>query len=63
MPIKGARYRYQPKTNVRLAFKDGEVVEAKNVKTGAVHTQAEFQADKKLKEQRRAKTSKKGSKR
>ena len=44
MPIKGARYRYKGK--VRLAFKDNKVVEAKNVKTGATHTPAEFKSDK-----------------
>ena len=31
---------------VRLAFKGGEVVEAKNMKTGMKHTSAEFKADK-----------------
>lgn len=36
---------------VRLAFKGGEVVEAKNMKTGMKHTPAEFKAD-------RAKSSK-----
>ena len=32
---------------VRLAFKKGKVVEAKNMKTGKTHTPAEFAADKK----------------
>ena len=45
MPITGARYRFKPGTNVRLAFKGNTVVEAKNVKTGATHTPAEFQRD------------------
>jgi hypothetical protein len=30
---------------VRLAFAGGEVVEAKNLKTGAVHTPGEFAED------------------
>jgi len=47
MPISGARYAMKktPKGMVRLAFKGGKVVEAKNMKTGKVHTQAEFKAD------------------
>ena len=53
MPIKGARYRViTTKTGkkVRLAFKGkGKVVEAKNLKTGAIHTPAEFKADAKKK--------------
>jgi hypothetical protein len=47
MPLEGARYRYKPGTKVRLAFKDGQVVEAKNMKTGATHTPAEFARDRK----------------
>ena len=50
MPIPGARFRVKTTASgkkVRLAFKDGEVVEAKNLKTGAVHTRAEFAADRK----------------
>jgi hypothetical protein len=31
--------------NVRLAFRGGTVVEAKNLQTGSVHTPAEFAAD------------------
>ena len=52
MPIKG-QVRYRVKTTaqgkkVRLAFdKKGEVVEAKNLDTGAKHTQKEFVADRK----------------
>ncbi len=48
MPIPGARYRVKTTKGgkkVRLAFRDGQVVEAKNLKTGAVHTPAEFAAD------------------
>lgn len=44
MPLKGVRYRYT-KSGVRLAFKGGEVVEAKGP-TGKTHTPAEFKADK-----------------
>lgn len=47
MPLKGVRYR-TVKTKagpVRLAFRGSKVVEAKNTKTGAVHTPAEFKAD------------------
>lgn len=47
MPIEGARYRYKKGTDVRLAFKGGKVVEAKNTKTGATHTPSEFSADRK----------------
>lgn len=50
MPIPGARFRVKTTESgkkVRLAFKDGEVVETKNLKTGAMHTQAEFAADRK----------------
>lgn len=49
MPIKGnVRYAMKKtkKGMVRLAFKDGEVVEAKNMKTGATHTPSEFMKDK-----------------
>lgn len=45
MPLKGARYRVKPGTNVRLAFKGNQVVEAKNLATGATHTPADFAAD------------------
>lgn len=31
---------------VRLAFKGGEVVEAKNMKSGKTHTPSEFKSDK-----------------
>jgi hypothetical protein len=53
MPLgPGVRYRY--KDGVRLAFKGNKVIEAKNPKTGATHTPAEFAADRKKK--RRGKT-------
>ena len=51
MPIANATYRVVTKggEKVRLAFVNGKVVEAKNLKTGAVHTPAEFAADRKKK--------------
>ena len=52
MPLSGARYRMVPLKGggyERLAFKGGQVVEAKNMKTGATHTPAEFAADRKKK--------------
>jgi hypothetical protein len=48
MPVpKGVRYRVvkRGKNKIRLAFKGKKVVEAKNLKTGATHTPAEFRAD------------------
>lgn len=51
MPLgKNVRYRVKqtPKGPVRLAFKGkGKVVEAKNLRTGATHTPAEFAAGRK----------------
>lgn len=53
MPLpKGTKYAMKKtsKGNIRLAFdKKGDVIEAKNMKTGKKHTQAEFKADKKKK--------------
>jgi hypothetical protein len=46
--IPGARYNVKHTTKgkqVRLAWIGNEVVEAKNLKTGARHTQEEFAAD------------------
>lgn len=46
--IPGAKYNVKHTTKgkqVRLAWIGNEVVEAKNLKTGAKHTQAEFAAD------------------
>lgn len=44
MPLgKGVRYRM--KGDVRLAFKGGKVIEAKNMETGSMHTEAEFARD------------------
>jgi hypothetical protein len=52
VPLKGkVRYRYT-KNGVRLAFRGGKVVEAKNTDTGATHTEAEFKADEKRKKKR-----------
>lgn len=47
VPIPGARYRVKKtsKGNVRLAFKGSKVVEAKNLKTGKIHTMQEMMAD------------------
>ena len=57
MPIRGARYRVKTTAKgkkVRLAFdKEGDVVEAKNIVTGATHTPDEFAADRKKKKGRR----------
>jgi leucyl aminopeptidase (aminopeptidase T) len=50
MPLgKGINYavRQTSKGPIRLAFKNGKVVEAKNLKTKKTHTPAEFAADKK----------------
>lgn len=55
MPLgENVRYRFKKGSNVRLAYRGGSaknrtgtVVEAKNVKTGATHTPAEFAADRK----------------
>lgn len=49
MPL-GPGVRYRVKTTktgkrVRLAFKGGKVIEAKNIDTGAKHTQSEFKRD------------------
>jgi hypothetical protein len=60
MPIKGARYRVKTTKSgkkVRLAFRDDEVVEAKNMKSGETHTPEEFAEDKK----RKKKKSKRGA--
>lgn len=48
MPLPGARYRVKTTSSgkkVRLAFEGNQVVEAKNLKTGATHTPEEFQQD------------------
>ena len=49
MPLpKGARVRVKTTPSgakVRLAFVGNKVVEAKNLKSGATHTPAEFKAD------------------
>ena len=46
MPVgPDVRYRYKKGTSVRLAFKGDKVIEAKNTKTGATHTPAEFDQD------------------
>ena len=48
MPLRGARYRVKQtsKGPVRLAFRGkGTVVEAKNMKTGAMHSERDFRRD------------------
>lgn len=60
MPIEDARYRVTTTKSgkkVRLAFKDGEVVEAKNLDSGAMHTPAEFKADRKARKKKAKKRS------
>ena len=62
MPLEGARYRwrtYPSSQKVRLAFKDGEVVEAKS-KSGSVHSPAEFAADHKRREKKAIQRALKG---
>ena len=51
MPLKNVRYRVKetPQGPVRLAFRGQKVVEAKNLRTKATHTEAEFAADRKKK--------------
>lgn len=52
MPIEADRFRVKTTKGgkkIRLAFKDNKVVEAKNTKTGATHTPAEFSAERKKK--------------
>jgi hypothetical protein len=53
MPIKDGKYRIvdTPKGPVRLHFnRQGVVDEAKNMRTGATHSPAEFAKDRKNKE-------------
>lgn len=55
MPLKGkVRYRVttQGGKKVRLAFRGNEVVEAKNLRTGAIHTESEFAQDAKSRKRR-----------
>jgi hypothetical protein len=50
MPLgKGVRYRVRTEggKKIRLAFKGGQVIEAKNLETGDTHTPEEFRADRK----------------
>ena len=56
MPLdQPVRYRYKKGTNIRLAFVKGtnRVIEAKNTKTGATHTPAEFAGERKSRLRRR----------
>jgi hypothetical protein len=57
MPL-GPHVHYAVKTTksgkeIRLAFANGQVIEAKNLKTGATHTPAEFAADRRKKPTRK----------
>ncbi|KKK62651.1 hypothetical protein LCGC14_3002210 [marine sediment metagenome] len=60
MPLSGVRYRMHKTDGLtRLAFrggsakaKTGTVVEAKNMRTGATHTPAEFAADRRKQRRR-----------
>lgn len=46
MPLNGGKYRYRPGTKIRLHFTDsGQVDEVKDFRTGKIHTQDEFAAD------------------
>lgn len=46
MPLgPDVHYRYKKGTDTRLAFKGNQVVEAKNMKSGATHTPQEFARD------------------
>jgi len=50
MPLdQPVRYRYKKGTKLRMAFARGtnQIVESKNMATGATHTPAEFAADRK----------------
>jgi len=52
---KGTRFRVKTTKSgekIRLAFKGKKVIEAKNLKTGKTHTQAEFKADRKKRKKR-----------
>lgn len=52
MPLKNVRYRVKQtaKGPVRLAFRGpGRVVEAKNMKSGATHSEAEFRKERESK--------------
>ena len=59
MPLgPGVKYRYKRGTNIRLAFKRGQVIEAKNTETGATHTPGEFAADRKRRKRKFGPTTK-----
>lgn len=48
MPLFDAKYRVKTTKKgkkIRLAFRKGKVIEAKNLDTGAVHTENEFMHD------------------
>jgi len=64
---KGTRFRVKTTKSggkIRLAFKKGsnQVIEAKNLKTGATHTPKEFASDRKKTKKRGKKLPKKAKK-
>ena len=61
MPLgPDVRYRYKKGTHTRLAFRGNEVIEAKNMQTGATHTPDEFEAEAKRRIAARRAIGKKG---
>jgi len=56
MPLKNVRYRRKGK--MRLAFRSDRVVEAKNMETGEIHTEAEMREDDKRSRIKRARKRK-----
>lgn len=57
MPL-GPGVRYRVKTTksgkrIRLAIKDGEVIETKNLDSGKTHTEKEFEEDRKRKKKKK----------
>lgn len=62
MPLDGpgVKYRYKKGSDVRLAFKDGQVVEAKNMDTGATHTPSEFVRDRQRAREHRQRAGRRG---
>ena len=65
MPLpKGTRYRVvttKSGKKVRLAWSDGDVIEAKNLKSGEKHTPSEFKRDRKRAKKRKSRRTR-GSK-
>lgn len=56
MPLpRGTRYRTVTRggKKVRLAFRGNQVIEAKNLETGATHTPSEFAAERRTRKRRK----------